>query len=65
MKYLSIRIPRFLASRRSRTAARDAALMDSPDAGFRFDAMRDETLLASISDESARWMFDYWGPRRR
>jgi hypothetical protein len=65
MKDLPKRIAKFLSLGLSETAAGDASLMDGTGVRSRFDAMWDEALMASMSDENARWLVDHWGPRWR
>lgn len=65
MKYLPKRIARFLSSGRSETAAGAASWMDGTGSRSRFDAMWDDALMASMHDENACRILDYWGPRWR
>jgi hypothetical protein len=65
MKDLLKRIAGFLSLELSERAGADALLTDSPEVRSRFDVVWDEALMASMSDESARWILDHCGPRCR
>lgn len=65
MKDLFKRIARVLSSGLTETAVGDALLTGGSGIRSRFDAVWDEALMASMSDENAHRILDYWGPRLR
>ncbi len=65
MKNLQMRIARFFSSGFSEAEAQDTSLINDAEVRAQSDVAWNEMLLASMSDESARWLVDHWGPRGR
>ena len=65
MKYLPKLIAKILSSGLSEAAAGNSLSLDSGGEHSRFDAKWEEALMASMFDENARRVLDYWGPRWR
>jgi hypothetical protein len=63
MKYLSKLIARCMSSGHSESVAEDASRVDGRGGRSRPYTMWDEALMASESDENARRILEYWGPR--